>query len=98
MEAAEIRTQALQAQAQASAQNQEAERAFKAGQADQQRQHEAQMRAVDREIEMMQLAGKENVSLAQVKAMLAGKAMDARLKTDEMRLKLSPGNPTNEGI
>jgi hypothetical protein len=98
VEAAQIRTDAVVKQAEVRAQESKEEREFKAAEAEKDRQAAAQLREVDRQIEMMELSGQQNISLTQIKAMLAGKAMDARLKTDEMRLKVSPANPSNQGI
>lgn len=96
--AAELRNEGLQQQLQQRSQDAEAERQARASDAQAQREHEERLSAVDERIQMMRLSGEENISLADIKAMLAGKAMDIRAKTDEMRLKLSPANPTNQGI
>jgi len=52
----------------------------------------------DLQIEEMRLAGQQSISLSDIKAMLAGKAMDNRMKSEEMQLKLSPANPMHTGI
>jgi hypothetical protein len=96
--AARIRNEGLQQQIEARNADAEAERTARAAEAQANREHQERLTAVDERIQMMRLAGEENISLADIKAMLAGKAMDIRAKTDEMRLKLSPANPTNQGI
>ena len=96
--AAKIRNEGLQQQIDARNADAEAERTARAAEAQANRAHQERLTAVDERIQMMRLAGEENISLADIKAMLAGKAMDIRAKTDEMRLKLSPANPTNQGI
>lgn len=96
--AARMRNEGLQQQLEQRSADAEAERAARAQDAEAQRAHEERLSAVDERIQMMRLSGEENISLADIKAMLAGKAMDIRAKTDEMRLKLSPANPTNQGI
>ena len=98
VEAAQIRMDGARAAEQARAQDNEAERAFKADQAAKDRATAEMVAGVERQIEEMRLAGQQNISLTSVKAMLAGKAMDGRLKTDEMALKLSAANPTHQGI
>lgn len=96
--AAKIRNEGLQQQIQARSADLEAERVARQASEQAQREHDERMSAVEERIQMMRLAGEENMGLADIKAMLAGKAMDIRAKTDEMRLKLAPSNPTNEGI
>lgn len=96
--AARIRNEGLQQQLEQRTAEAESERAARAAEGEAQRAHEERLSAVDERIQMMKLSGEENISLADIKAMLAGKAMDIRAKTDEMRLKLSPANPTNQGI
>ena len=49
-------------------------------------------------IEELRLAGKENISLSEIKAMLAAKAGELQSRRDEMQLKLAPQNPSHLGI
>ena len=49
-------------------------------------------------VQEMVLAGKQNISLTEVKAMLAKSAMDNRMATQEMNLKLDPENASHLGI
>jgi hypothetical protein len=98
IEAAEIRNQGIKLKAEADAADAAAERDWKAGQAAAEAQVKKLLAAVDKDIEMMRLSGQQNISLDNVKAMLAGKAMDNALKRDEMQLKLAPQNQTHEGI
>lgn len=98
VQAAEIRNQGLQAQMDARAKEAEAERQFKAEQAAADRASAERLASFEIQLQMIELAGEQQMSLAQVKAMLAGKAMDNRLRTDEMRLKLMPQNRSGMGI
>lgn len=98
VQAAQIRGQALVETAKAKAQDAEAERQHRSSEAQAQRLFDERMKDVDKQLAMMAEAGRENVSLASVKAMLAGKAMDNRMKGDEMALKLDPSNQSHQGI
>jgi hypothetical protein len=53
---------------------------------------------VDRQIAEMNLSGQSGESLMKIKAMLATNAMDNRIKSDEMNLKLDPANQSHLGI
>lgn len=85
IEAANIRNQGLQAQNDANAKNAEADRAFKAQQADLDRKIQQFVSDTEKQIEEMRLAADQNVSLEDIKAMLAGKAMDLRMQRDKMQ-------------
>lgn len=98
VQVATIRKETAQLTADAALQGKQAEIQHKAQQASEDRAMAERMKQVDMQIEEMQLAGKQDISLAQVKAMLAGKAMDLRSRSDEMALKQAPDNPTHEGI
>lgn len=82
MQVAQVRSEALIQAAQLRVQDAQQERQFKAQESAQDRQAAAQLQQMEREIEMMRLAGHENVSLASIKAMLAGKAMDDKTKRE----------------
>lgn len=98
IQAAQIRNEGIQIESQARAEQAQAEREFKAQQAAEDRASAEVLRAAELDLQAMELAGKQQISLSQVKAMLAGKAMDNRLATDEMRLKLTPRNRSGLGI
>lgn len=51
---------------------------FKAAEAEKQRQHESRMAVMTRDLKIMELAENRNVSVAQIKAELAGKVMTLR--------------------
>jgi hypothetical protein len=87
VEAAEIRNQGLIDVAKLKAEDAAAERQLKEF-----------LAAVEKELGIMKLSGSENVSIEQIKAMLAKSAMDNMLKRDEMQLKLMPANESGEGI
>lgn len=53
---------------------------------------------IDKQIAEMQLSGKSGENLMNIKAMLAAKAMDNRIKVDDMNLKVAPNNPSHTGI
>lgn len=76
-------------------------------------EHEAQQSELDRslqqaisevefQIQAMEFAGQKEISLADLKAMLAAKTIESRDKRElfaaEQALKMDPANPTNQGI
>lgn len=82
LQVAQVRSEALIQAAQIRTQDAQQDRQFKAQESAQDRQAAAMLQQMEREIEMMRLAGNENVSLASIKAMLAGKAMDDKTKRE----------------
>jgi len=100
--AATERTKQVQIETQAKTQDREADRQADAAQHEMQRQHEASIKAIEREIQVMEFAGRRQISLEQIKALLATKAADVNTKRDlfmrEEALKLNPANPTNQGL
>jgi hypothetical protein len=98
VQAAQIRNEGIQLQVEARTSEAQADRDFKAQQAAEDRASAERLRAAELDLQAMELAGTQSISLAQVKAMLAGKAMDNRLATDEMRFKLAPANQSGTGI
>lgn len=93
--AAQERTKQVQIEQQARAQDRQAEREHDAQQAEIDRQHEAAIKAIEREIQVMEFAGRRQISLDQIKALLATKATDASVKRElfreEKALKLAVG-------
>lgn len=57
-----------------------AELNFKAKEAERQRRHEMAMRAIDERMEIMKLAGAQNISVSEIKAQLAGTVMKLRMQ------------------
>lgn len=102
IEAAKIRADADMQKLQAQMQDMQAERQFEAADRQAQREMQGAIAEIQRQIQMMRLAGDEKLSLESIKADLAAKAVDSRDKRElflaEQALKLSPENPTNEGI
>ncbi|HEX6289376.1 MAG TPA: hypothetical protein VFZ66_09310, partial [Herpetosiphonaceae bacterium] len=98
VEAAEIRNQGLQQQAQLKAQDAAAQREFDAQQAAEDRALQAFLARVEENIQVMELAGDQQISINDIKAMLAKEAMANRTKRDEMALKLAPANESGLGI
>lgn len=98
VEAAKIRNEGLQAQNDARMQMAQADAQFKAEQAAADRAQAERMRNFEIQLEMLRLDGNERISMADLKGMLAGKAMDARLRSDEIQLKLLPQNTSGTGI
>jgi len=96
--AAQINSDAKKAQIDANAANAEADRKFKAWQADVERTASLMVAEIQREIQTMEFAAQREVSLDQVKAMLTKAAMEIRNKRDlfdaEAQLALTKG----EGI
>lgn len=92
IEAAHIRNEGIQVKADSDARLEAARQAFEAEQRSQDRELQAWIAEIEREIEAMQLAADQNIELDRVKAMLAGKAMDIRSRGDEMRLKTALGS------
>ncbi len=62
------------------------------------RAHESALKDLDFQIQAFEFAGQKEISLEQLRAMLATKAIENRTKRDEMALKLSPGNRSGTGI
>lgn len=98
VEAAKIRSEALVESAKIKAQAESTLASAKAKEAALDRAHEAAIAEIDREIAQMDSSDRRYDALMRMKASLAESAMGNRLKSDEMNLKLSPANPTNEGI
>jgi hypothetical protein len=57
---------------------------------------------IEFQIQAMEFAGQKEIGLADLKAMLAAKAIESRDKRElfaaERALKLDPTNPTNQGL
>lgn len=98
VQAAQIRNEGLQATNDSRAQQAEADRAFKAEQAEADRLAAERMRNFEIQLEMLKLDSDESVSMKDLKAMLAVKAMDFRQKSDEMQFKMLPQNTSGTGI
>lgn len=98
VQAAQIRNEGIKATNDARAAQAQADMQFKAEQADADRQAAERLHQFEIQIEMMRMQGDQQISFADMKAMLAGKAMDARLKSDEMQMKLAPQNTSGTGI
>lgn len=98
IEAARIRNEGMQAKSASDAKNADIDRQFRAQQADLERQFKDRIEQVEFQIEQMKLAAAKNIRLSSVKSMLAGKAMDATTKREEMNLKLNAANPSHMGI
>lgn len=99
------RIAAAQIRADADAKRTEAQTALERQRMEFDAQQHAEQRAVDAyladlevQVQVMELGNRKEISLAEVKAMLAKAAADSRDKRAEMQLKLSPANPTNQGI
>lgn len=95
VEAAHVRAEAVQAQIEAKKASDEQRLAFEAQDAAAQREHERIIKSIEREIQVMEFAGRREISLEQIKAMLASKAADLNNKADlfaqEKALKLATG-------
>ena len=95
VQAAELRNQAVQAQIQAKQAGDEQRLAFEAQDAAAQREHERLIKELEREIQVMEFAGRREISLEQIKAMLSAKLTDAKVKSElfqqEKALKLATG-------
>ena len=91
IEVAKIREQGMKERHELDMQNNEAQRAT-----------DEMIARLEFQVQAMELANRENVSLNDLKAMLAAEAMKSRDKRElfaaEQALKLSPANPTNQGI
>ena len=98
IEAANIRNEGLMAVQQEREKSAAAEREWKAAQAEAGRVFDEAMKQIDQNIEMMRMSSSENISLQQIKAMLAETAMKLRSSRDEMSLKLTPQNQSGTGI
>lgn len=64
------------------AESEEAERKFKAAEADKNRKHEAAMKAMEREVAILNMSNNRNISLDKIKAMLGGKTMDLKVQKE----------------
>ena len=62
------------------------------------REHESAIKALDYQIQALEFAGQKEISMEQLRAMLATKTLEHRAKTEEMRLKLAPQNRSGLGI
>ncbi len=93
--AATERTKQVQLEAESRTQDLAAEREFEAADREAARQHQAAIKAIEREIQVMEFAGRRQISLEQIKALLASKAADVNVKRDlfqqERALKLATG-------
>lgn len=93
--AAELRNQAVQIKVQADQQESAADREFEAQDRAAQREHERIVKEIEREIQVMEFAGRREISLDQIKAMLASKAADNQTKRElfqqERALKIATG-------
>jgi hypothetical protein len=73
-----------------------------AQQADMDRQLQRYVSDIEFQIQAMEFAGQKEIGLADLKAMLAAKAIESRDKRElfaaERALKLDPTNPTNQGL
>lgn len=73
-----------------------------AEQSDMDRQLQRYVADIEFQIQAMEFAGQKEISLADLKAMLAAKAIESRDKRElfaaERSLKLDPSNPTNQGV
>ena len=98
VQVAEIRAKATIEAAQLNAKDSEANRAYLANEAELSRRVEIELEKMRLAVQEMVLAGKQNISLTEVKAMLAKSAMDNRMATQEMNLKLDPENASHLGI
>jgi hypothetical protein len=102
VEAAHIRAESDAAKIESDKADQEQERAFKAQQAEMNREQEKYVKSVEREIQIMEFAGNKDISLEQMRTLMASKAMELRNKRElfvaERDLKMSPANPTHQGL
>jgi len=102
IEAARIRAESDKAMLEARAQEAAQDRQQRATDGEAMREMHLALAAVQRDIQIMRMAAEENMQIGTIKAELAAKAIDSRDKRElfaaESALKLSPANPTNEGI
>ena len=98
IQAAQIRSDAAVQTAQLRLQQSQEEGQAKAGEAAKDRAMDLLAQDVAERIEIMKLSQQRGISIEKIKADLASKAMSERSKAQEVALKLSPQNPTNEGI
>jgi hypothetical protein len=98
VQAAQLRLEATKVTEQTRADSAEKDRQAKAMQNEADRQLKQFLAGIEKDIEVMRLSGTENISIAEIRAMLATKAMENRVASDEMALKLSPENPSGLGI
>lgn len=100
--AAQERTKQIQLETQARTADRQADREAEAQDRAEERGHQLLMREMDREIQVMEFAGQKQISLEQLKAMLTKSAAELNTKRElfnkEAALKMSPANPTNQGI
>jgi hypothetical protein len=96
VQAAELRNQAVQAQINANKEEAQADREFEAQDRAAEREHQRFVKEIEREIQVMEFAGRRTISLDQIKAMLASKAADVqskeRLFQQERALKIAEGS------
>lgn len=103
LQVAQIRSQAMVQVARARMEDAQQDRAFKAQENAQDRIAAARLQQIERDIEMMRLAGHENISLSSIKAMLSAqvmkdkttrevKAADYASRAQEMRLAEETGS------
>ena len=93
--AAAERTKQVQIETAARSQDLQAGREAAAAEHERERQHQAAIKAIEREIQVMEFAGRRQIGLDQIKALLATKAADVTTKRDlfsqERALKLATG-------
>ncbi len=102
IEAANIRAKSEEAQIQARAAEHQQTMQFEAQQAELDRALNEFVAQMEFRVQAMELANKQNMGLAEIKALMAQEVIRSRDKRQlfaaEQALKLSPANPTNEGI
>lgn len=93
--AAQERTKQIQLEVQAKTADREADRAFEAQDREADRQHDLLVKEIEREIQVMEFAGRKQISLESLKAMLTKSAAELTTKRDlftqEKNLKLATG-------
>lgn len=82
---------------QAEMQSREQERQFRADQAERDRQHDMLIASIEREIQVLEFAGQREITMDQLKAMLASKAMEVRNKREMFVAEKQFAETTGEG-
>lgn len=98
IEAANIRNQGLREATEAKAQMAAQDQQFRAREAAQDRALQAWVKELEREIQVMELASDQDMSLAGLKAMLAKAGADLNARREEMQFKLNPANTSGLGV
>ena len=102
IEAANIKAKSEEQQIQARAEESQQRLEFERQESAIDRELQRYTKDIEFQIQAMEFAGNKEISLAELKAMLAAKTIDSRDKRQlfaaEQALKLSPANPTNQGI